>query len=58
MLLRKAELFAEDDGRVHAVNCLRGEDKAFYAGESLAERGSSSGVDTVEVRFRDSKGNQ
>lgn len=33
MLLRASELFAEDDGRVHSVHCLRGEDAAFCVGE-------------------------
>ena len=52
LLLRASELFAEDDGRVHALYCLRGEDVAFYVGERQVEGGSSPEVGTVEVRFR------
>ena len=33
ILLRASEFFAEDDGSVHAVCCLRGGDMIFYAGE-------------------------
>ena len=44
-------MFAEDDGRVHAVYYLRGGDVAFYAGDRQVEGGSSPGVDTEEVRF-------
>ena len=47
LLLRASELFAEDDGRVHAVYCLRGGDLAFYAGERQVEGESSPDVDTV-----------
>ena len=53
--LRATELFAVDDGRVHAVYCLRGGDVTFYAGERQVEGGSSPGIDKVEVRFRGSK---
>ena len=58
LLLRASELFAEDDGSVHAVYCLSGGDVAFYAGERQVEGGSSTGIDKVEVRFRGSKGDQ
>ena len=57
LLLRASELFVEDDGRVHAVYCLR-ENVAFYAGERQVEGGSSPEVDTVVVRFRGSKGDR
>lgn len=50
-------MFAGDDGRVHAVYYLRGEGVAFHAGERQ-EGGNSPEVDTVEVRFRGSKGDQ
>ena len=56
LLLRASELFAEDDGRVHAVYCLRGGDVVFYAGERQVEGGKSPWIDKVEVRFRGSKG--
>lgn len=46
-------MIAEDDGRVHAVYCLRGEDVDW-----LVEGNSSPGLGTVEVIFRDSKGYQ
>ena len=42
LLLRASELFAEDDGRVDAVYCLRGGNVAFYAGERQVEGGSST----------------
>ena len=58
LLPRASELFAEDDGSVHAVYGLRGGDVAFYEGEWQVEEGSSPEVDTVEVRFRGSKGDQ
>ena len=59
ILLKASELFAEDDdGRVHAVYCLRGGDAAFYADERLVEGGNVPGVDTVEGRFRSSNGDQ
>ena len=51
MLLRISELFAEDDGKVHATYSLRGEDVSFYAGKRQVGGGNSPGVDTVEVRF-------
>ena len=56
LLLRASELFAEDDGRVHAVYCLRGGVVAFYAGERQVEGGSSPGIGWVVVHFRGSKG--
>lgn len=46
----------EDDGNV--VNCLRGRDVALYAVERKVEVGSYPGVYTVEVRFRESRGDQ
>ena len=55
LLLRASELFAEDDGRVHAVYGLSGGDVAFYEGERQVKEGRSPEVDTVEVRFRGSK---
>ena len=58
LLLRVSELFAEDDGRVHAVYGLRGGGVAFYAGERQVEGGGSPKVDTMEVRFGGSKGDQ
>ena len=58
ILLRASEVFAEDDGSVHAVYCLRGGNLAFYAGERLVVRGSSPVVNTAEVRFRRSKRGQ
>ena len=58
LLLRASKLLAEDDGRVHTVNGLRGINVAFYEGERQVEEGSSPAVDTVEVRFRGSKGDQ
>ena len=58
LLLRASELYAEDDGKVYAVNCLKGRDVAFFAGERQIMAGDSPGVDTVEVRFRGSKGDQ
>ena len=58
LLLRASEVFAEDDGRVHAVYCLRGGDVAFYAGERQVEEGSSPGIDKMEVRLGGSKGDQ
>ena len=51
ILLEASELFAEDDGSVHAVYCLGGGDVVFYPGERQVEGGSSPGVNTVEVRF-------
>ena len=58
ILLRASELFAEGDGSVHAMYCLRGGEAAFYAGERQVEGGSIPEVDMVEVRSRRSKGNQ
>ena len=58
LLLRASELYAEDDGKVHAVYCLRGRDVAFFVGERQVKAGDSPGVDTVEVRFKGSKGDQ
>ena len=58
LLLRASELFAEDDGRVHAVYCFRGGDVAFHSGERQVEKRSSPEVNTVEVRFRGSKGDR
>lgn len=46
----------EDDGNV--VYCLRGRDVALYAVERQVEVGSYPGVYTVEVRFRESRGDQ
>ena len=56
ILLRASGMFAEENGSVHAVYCLRVEDVAFYAGERQVEGRSSSTVKTVEVRIRGSKG--
>ena len=56
--LRASELFTEDHGKLHAVCCLSGVDVVFYAGERQVKGGSSPGIDTVEVRFRGSKGDQ
>ena len=39
MLLKVSELFAEDNGRAHAVYCFKGEDMTFYAGEQQVEEG-------------------
>ena len=58
LLPRVSELFAEDDGRVRTVYCLRGEDVAFYTGERQVEGRSSPEKDTLEVCFRRSKGDQ
>ena len=58
MLLSASELFAEDEGGVHAVYCIKREDDAFYAGERQVEGGRSPGVDTAEVKFRGSKNDQ
>jgi len=58
MSLPLSELFAEGDGRVHAVYCLRGGDVAFYAGECQVKRGNSPKGDMVEVHFRGSIGEQ
>ena len=58
ILLRASELFAEDDGSVHAVYGLRGGDLAFYAGKQQVEGGRSPGIDTAKVRLRGSKGDQ
>lgn len=33
VLLRASELFADDDGDVHAMYCLRGRDVAFQPGK-------------------------
>lgn len=58
LLLRaQEELFAED-GRVHAVYCLRGEDAASRAGERQMGGGNILEMDTVEVRLRGSKDDQ
>ena len=56
--LGASELFAEDDGILHAVYCFRGRDVAFYAGEWQEEGRRSPEIDTVEVRFRGFKGDQ
>ena len=58
LLLRASELYAEDSGRVHAQYCLRRKDIAFFAGNRQVEAGGDPGVDTVEIRFRGSKGDQ
>ena len=58
LLLTASELFAKDDGSVHAVYGLRMGVVAFYEGERQVKEGSSPDVDTVEVRFRGSKGDQ
>ena len=55
LLLKASELFAEDEGSVHAVYDLRGGDVVFYESEREVEEGSSPELDTVEVRFRGSK---
>ena len=39
MLLKVSELFAEGDGRAHAVYCFKGEDMKFYACELQLEEG-------------------
>ena len=41
LLLRVSNLFAEDDGSIHTVYCLRGGDVAFYASERQVEGGRS-----------------
>lgn len=56
ILLRVSELFAQDDGKVHAVYCLRGKEVEFYAGERQMEGENKPEVETVEVRFRGSRG--
>lgn len=48
----KALEFAEDDGRMHAVYCLRGEDVALYGDERRMGAGKSPDVDRFKVRFR------
>lgn len=50
-------LFTEDDGRVRAGYCLRGEDVAFLVGERQVEGGNSPG-NTIKVQFTGSKGDQ
>ena len=52
------KVFTEDDESIHTVYSLRGGDVALYAGERQVERGSSPEVDSVEVRFRESKDDQ
>lgn len=49
MLLRASDTFAEDDGRVHAVHCLIGDNAAFYTGGRQVEGGSSPRVDFVQI---------
>lgn len=58
MLWKALELCADDHSRVHATYSFRGEDVPFYAGERQVEGGNSPGVDTVEVRFGGSEGDQ
>ena len=48
-ILSTSELFAQDEGGVHAVCCIKREDDAFYAGERQVEGGRSPGVNTAEV---------
>ena len=43
LLLRASELFAEDDGRLHAVYCLRRGDVAFYVGERQGKEAAARG---------------
>ena len=54
LLLRVSNLFAEDDGSIHAVYCLRGGDVAFNTSERQVEGGRSPEVDTVGVNVRGS----
>lgn len=50
MLLSALEVFKEDDGRIHAMYCLRG-DVAFFAGEWQMEPGNSPEVNAIEAKF-------
>ena len=52
LLPRVSELFAEDDGRVRTVYCLRGEDVAFYTGERKVEGGERPGDRHGGVTFQ------
>lgn len=58
ILPRASEMFAEDYGGVHAWRCLRMEDLAVYVDERQVEGEDSLEMYTVEVRSRQSNGNQ
>lgn len=58
LLLLKEHEFIVEDGRVHAVYCLRGENTAFCAGEWKMGGRNSLEMDTVEVRLRCLKDDQ
>ena len=48
ILLRVSELFPENDGRMHAVYCLRGGDVGFWADECQWQRENSPEMDALE----------
>lgn len=50
-MLLKALEFSEDDGRMYAAYCLRGEDVALYADERRMGAGNSPDVDMFKVRL-------
>lgn len=58
MLLRASDLLAEDNCKVHAVHCWKGENVIICSSEREVTRERSPGVDTVEVRSRGSQGDQ
>lgn len=53
LLLRSSKSVAEKNGRVQAVYCLRDGDVVFCVGERKVESGSSSGMDTEELKTKD-----
>lgn len=57
-MLRASVLYAENDEKVHAVYCLRSEGITLVAAKRQVEKGSTTGVNTVEVIFKGSKGDQ
>lgn len=56
--VQAGEIFADARTRAHEVECWKGADVAFFEGETQLAKLRWSTVDRVEVRVRDSKGDQ
>lgn len=55
---RAHEIFKDDTGRIHPVNCLIRNDIVFFAGELQLPLARAREATKVEIRFRGHKGDQ
>lgn len=55
---RAHEIFRNDAGKIHPVNCLTRDDVVFFAGDSQLPIARAREATRVEIRFRGHKGDQ